>query len=244
MIGSKQKIETVQFSRNEFIGDTIDARNGLYDLICKDEAGRIFIVEMQLGRYQNFLQRTKFYAFNRFNILVRKGDFRFDDIAQIYCIGFIVKSIFPKSKEYYHFARLKNQKGEELDSQMTHIIVEIDKFDKKGNQIKSDLDKLIYVMKNLEIVQALEELPKVLTEDWIQQAMKKLDKISMTPEQRFGYERMMAVKGSELEIKENEQKEIIREEKRRMAKEMKKLDIEIEKIAIATGLTIEEIKKL
>jgi len=42
----------------------------------------------------------------------------------------------------------KNQEGEELDSQITYIIVEISKFEKQGKEIKSDLEKLIYIMKN------------------------------------------------------------------------------------------------
>jgi len=93
-------------------------------LICEDENHRTFIVEMQLGYYKHFIQRSKFYAFHRFNTLVEKGNYKFDHLTPIYCIGFLAQGIFPKSSEYYHFARLMNQKGEELDQQITHIIVE------------------------------------------------------------------------------------------------------------------------
>jgi len=179
LIQSETPIKKVQFLRNEFVGITEESRGGVFDLICEDEKQRTFIVEMQLGYYKHFIQRAKFYAFQKFNTLVEKGEYRFDNLTPIYCIGFLAKGIFPKSKEYYHFARLANQKGEELDDQITHIIVEINKFDKKESQIQSDLDKLIFIMKNLENIKGADQLPKFLTEDWIKQAMDKLDKSQM-----------------------------------------------------------------
>jgi len=174
--------------RNEFVGITVDSRGGVFDLICEDEEQRTFIVEMQLGYYKHFIQRAKFYAFQKFNTLVEKGEYKFENLPSIYCIGFLAKEIFTNSGEYYHFARLKNQKGEELDDQITHIIVEINKFDKDEGQISSNLDKLIFTMKNLENIKGADQLPKFLTEDWIKQAMDKLDKSQMTSDQRMQYE--------------------------------------------------------
>ena len=212
LIQSESPIKEVQFLQNEFIGLSEDGRSGVYDLMCEDEKGRTFIVEMQLGHYKNFIQRSKFYAFHRFNTLVRKGKYKFEDLTQIYCIGFLAHSIFRKSAEYYHFGRLMNQKGEELDNQITHIIVEIDKFEEKESEIHSDLEKLIYIMKNLENIKGLDQLPKFLTEDWIEQAMEKVDVSQMTIDQRMHYEMMMAKNASIIEM--------LKEEKKRAAEEV------------------------
>ena len=145
LIQSETPIKKVRFLRNEFIGITEDARSGVFDLACEDENQRTFIVEMQLEHYKHFMQRAKFYAFQRFNTLVEKGKYKFNKLTPIYCVSFLAKNIFHHSMEYYHFARLMNQKGEELDDQITHIIVEISKFAKKETEIQSDLDKLIYL---------------------------------------------------------------------------------------------------
>ncbi|MEO1513477.1 MAG: PD-(D/E)XK nuclease family transposase [Bacteroidota bacterium] len=145
LIQSKSPIREVRFLRNEFIGETEDSRGGVFDLACVDENERTFIVEMQFGYYKHFIQRTKFYAFQRFNTLVKKGKYKFDSLTPIYCIGFLAKAIFPRSSQYYHFGRLKNQIGEELDSQITHVIVEINKFEKTEAELQSDLDKLMSV---------------------------------------------------------------------------------------------------
>ena len=213
LIKSETPIKKVKFLRNEVVGITEAARGGVFDLICEDDNQRTFIVEMQLGYYKHFIQRSKFYAFHRFNILVEKGNYNFDNLTPIYCIGFLAKGIFPKSSEYYHFGRLMNQKGEELDQQITHIIIEINKFDKEEKDVQSDLDKLIYIMKNLENIKGLDQLPKFLTEDWIEQALEKVDKSQMTPEQRMHWEMMLAKNGSIIQMR--------REEKERYAEELK-----------------------
>jgi len=245
LIQSKTRIKEIQFLNNEFLGVTGVSRGGVYDLICTDEKERTFIVEMQLGYYKHFIQRAKFYAFHRFNTLVEKGDYKFDSLTQIYCIGFLARGIFPKSKEYYHFGRLKNQKGEELDDQITHIIVEISKFNKKEEELKTDLDKLIYTMKNLEHIKGLDELPKILTEDWIKQAIKKVDRSQMTPDQRMHFEMMLARNASIIEmLKEKERQQLIKETTKATARKMKAKGMSDADIQELTGLTLKEIERL
>jgi len=249
LLQSDIPIKKVEFLRDNFVGLTEEARGGVYDLICQDEKNRIFIVEMQLGHYKYFIQRAKFYAFQKFNTMVERGKYRFDNLTPIYCIGFLAESIFHKSDEYYHFGRLKNQKGEEMDSQISHIIVEIAKFGKKETEIVTDLDKLIYLMKNLETIKGADQLPKVLTEDWIEQAIEKLDRSKMSSEQRMHYEMMMARNASIIEIlKEKEKDRIIKETEKRKALEtalkLKVLGSKMEVIVEVTGLTQKEIEQL
>jgi len=256
LIQSDVPIKHVKFVKNEHTGLTKDARGGLYDLICEDERGRTFIVEMQLGYYKHFMQRTKFYAFQKFNTLIKRGKYYFKGIPPIYCIGFVAKSIFPKSKEYYHHGTLKNQKGEEMDYQMTHIIVEISKFDKQVHEIQSHLDKIIYTMKNYESIRKSNQLPEILNEDWIVQTLKKLDKSQMTPDQRMHFEMTMAHNASIIhqeeeekerirkEAKEKAEKETAEKVQKEMAKKFKDLGTEMHIIIEATGLSEEEIEAL
>ena len=252
LIQSKVPIKEVKFLRNEFEGITEDSRGGLYDLICEDENGNSFIVEMQLGYYKNYIHRSKFYAFQRFNTLVERGKYKFDDLKKIYCIGFLANNIYSKSELYYHFGTLKNQIGENIDDQITHIIVEISKFEKKEKEIQSNLDKLIFVMKNLENIQNSNQLPHFLSEDWIDQAIKKLDRSKMTPEQRMHFEMSLAKQASIMEMlkeeKERERAQAIEEGKEKAnkitAKKLKDNGVDFQIISKSTGLTIEEIENL
>lgn len=248
LIQSEVPIIKVQFLSNEFIGLTENARGGLYDLICEDEKGNSFIVEMQLGVYKNYIQRAKFYAFQRFNTLVAKGKYRFKNLTKIYCIGILAKGIFSNSKQYYHFGTLKNQIGEELDNQIAHVIVEIDKFIKAAIEIHTDLDKLIYLMKNQEIINKIGELPEFLSEDWIEKAMKKLDKSLMTPDQRMHFEMLLAKNATIMAMEEDKRQKEIEEsrmkEKKEIALQMKKEGEPMIKIQRYTGLSTDEIEAL
>jgi len=107
-------------------------------------------------------------------------------------------------------------------------------------------------MKNLENIKGIDQLPKFLTEDWIKQAMDKLDKSQMTPDQRMHYEMMMAKNASIIamlkEEKEKMTKDIVEEAVKQKAietaKNFKELGVEFEVISKATGLTVEEIESL
>ena len=260
LIQSENEIKRIEFLRNEFTGETKEMRGGLYDLFCRDEMGNEFIVEMQWSGYRFFIQRAKFYAFQRLNTLVRKGAYHYDDLPMIYCISLLGKAIFPKSELFYHFGTLKNQQGELLDNQITHIIVEIDKFEKKSSEVYSDLEKLLYIMKYSEEIEAIMELPDFLKEEWIDRALEKMDTSKMTPDQYSFYqitraknasitrileeERRQAIKDAVEKAVEKAVEETIESQAIQTAKTLKERGIEHQIIAESTGLELEIIEKL
>ncbi len=235
LINSPVAIQEVTFIQNEIKGVTRDSRSGIYDLFCKDEKGNEFIVEMQLSEYPEFIQRMKFYAFYRLNTLIRKGDYQFDNLPKIYCIGILAVSIFPHVADYQNVAVLKNQNNELIDEQMTFITVELDKFDKDLSAIQSDLDKLIYTMKTIHEVSEPTQFPQFWNEEWLRVAIQELDKRAFTPEQRLSYE--MTISANALAVK-NENKRIEDAERR------KETAVKTEAVVKALNggkLTIEEI---
>lgn len=233
LINSPASIVEVSFVQNEIKGLTIDSRGSIYDLACTDENNNHFIVEMQLSEYPEFIQRMKFYALHRFNTLVKKGKYTFDNLPKIYCIGILASDIFLEISDYHNIATLRNERGELIDNQMTFVTVELAKFRKKLKDIQTDLDKLIYTMKNLHKVTRTTQFPQFWNEEWLNVAIQELDKKSMTPEQRLTYE--MTISANALAIK-NENKKI------ENAKQEKA--IEIVKNAISQGLDINLIAKI
>jgi predicted transposase/invertase (TIGR01784 family) len=147
LIDSKIPIKSIDFVKNEIFAITIDSRSGIYDIACIDENDNHFIVEMQLSEYPEFIQRMKFYVLHRFNTLVKKGEYKFENLPKIYCIGILAKSIFPQITEYHNIAVLRNFQNETIDDQMSFITIELDKFKKLENEVLTDLDKLIYTMR-------------------------------------------------------------------------------------------------
>lgn len=205
LIQSPMAIQEIQFIQNEIQGLTRDSRSGIYDLFCTDEKGTQFIVEMQLGKYPEFIQRMKFYALYRLNTLILKGKYKFKGLPKIYCIGVLAVSIFPHIADYHNVATLKNSKGEPIDDQTTFITVELDKFNKTLSEVQTDLDKLIYTMKATETVTETTQFPPFWTEEWLETAIKELDTRALTPEKRLIYE--MTLSANAIAI-ENENKKV------------------------------------
>ena len=227
LIQSPLSIMKVEFIESEILGLTKDSRSGIYDIACVDEMGRQFIVEMQLSKYPDFIQRMKFYSLYRMNTLIRKGKYKFEGLPKIYCIGILAASIFPDIADYHNVAVLKNEKGELIDDQTTFITVELAKFKKRLVNVQTDLDKLIYTMKTIHKTTKPKQFPQFWNEEWLEVAIKELDTRAMTPEKRMAYE--MTISANALAIR-NEQKRI---------EEIKVLAIQ--KALRSQKLTVEEI---
>ena len=245
LIDSPVPIKSVSFVKNEISAITLDSRSGIYDIACVDENENHFIVEMQLSDYPEFIQRMKFYAFHRFNTLVKKGEYKFENLPKIYCIGFLANNIFPQIKDYHNNSALKNGKNEIIDDQMTFITVELAKFKKQLIDIQTDLDKLIYTMKNLHTVTKASQFPKFWNEEWLKKAISEVDLRAMTPEQKLSYE--MTLSANALAIK-NENKKI--EDAKNSEKEkfvislLQQTDFDIYKIATIADVSVEFVRKI
>lgn len=205
LIDSPIPIKTIEFIKNEMNAITIDSRSGIYDIACIDENNNHFIVEMQLSDYPEFIQRMKFYALHRFNTMVKKGAYKFEDLTKIYCIGILAVNIFPSVKQFHNIAVLRNDKNEIIDDQMTFITIGLAKFTKQIADIQTDLEKLIYTMKTLHTVTETSQFPAFWDEEWLKKAIHEVDLRAMTAEQKLAFE--MAISANALAVK-NENKKI------------------------------------
>jgi predicted transposase/invertase (TIGR01784 family) len=228
LIDSSVPIKSITFVKNEMTALTVDSRSGIYDIACIDENENHFIVEMQLSEYPEFIQRMKFYALHRFNTFVKKGEYRFENLPKIYCIGILAKDIFSKIEDYHNIAVLRNVKNEIIDDQLTFVTIELSKFTKKVENIKTDLDKLIYTMNTLHTVTDIKDFPKFWSEEWLKKAISEVDLRNLTSEQKLAYE--MTISANVLAVK-NETKKIMSVKIEAIKKALKRNKLSIEEIA-------------
>jgi len=245
LIQSPIAIKHVEFIESEILGLTRDSRSGVYDVACVDEVGNQFIVEMQLSKYPDFIQRMKFYSFYRLNTLVRKGKYKFEGLPKIYCIGILATNIFPHIADYHNVAVLRNEKGELIDDQTTFITVELAKFKKWLAHVQTDLDKLIYTMKTTHKAVKPKQFPQFWNEEWLEAAIKELDTRQMSPEKRMAYE--MTLSANALAI-ENENKKIqeaeLKVKAETVAKSLKRGKLTIEEIAEDSGVSVDFVLEI
>ena len=134
---------------------------------------------------------------------------------------------------YHQIGTLKNQNGELIDDQITHVVVELEKFQKTLIDIETNLDKLLYTMKLTDTASSDAKLPDFLKEDWLEETLKELDRSNLTPDQRADLEMTIAGNVSDREALENELKI------KTLDKLLKKGKLTEEEIADALDLPLE-----
>jgi len=147
---------------------------------------------MQVSDAPYFFQRMKFYAFHKFNSLVQKGNFDYNRLDRIYCIGILANNIF-SGVAYHTVGAIRDETGELLDERIICVTVELDKLRLSADEVNTDLEKLVYTMKTIHTTTQPTQFPLFWNEEWLQIAIDELDKRKLTPDERFAYERTLAL---------------------------------------------------
>jgi predicted transposase/invertase (TIGR01784 family) len=246
LIASPIPIKEVTFDKNTFDGITKESRSGIFDISCVDEMNNHFIVEMQLSLFKFFIHRLKFYGLQKFNSMVQKGQYLYDNLNKIYCIAIVSHSI-SALPHYHNIGTMKNQDGILMDDQMTFITIELDKFNKTVVNCITDLDKLIFTMKEAHTLQEPTKFPQFWTEEWLKIAIDELDTRRMTPEERTAYVMTLSNNAIALQMQKQEKEEAVKEAVRvAVIKALKGGKLSNAEIAEYNDVTIEyvlEIKK-
>lgn len=240
-------IVDITFENNEKCGDIYRDRKVIYDIYCTDNAGSQFIVEMQNAKQKYFKDRTIFYSTFPIREQAKKGDWNFK-LQPVYCIGLLGFDIEKDDDKYFYEAKLKHQYNEVFYDKLTFIYLELPKFKLKECELKSNVDKWLYFLKNLE---DFNELPNILNQPIFQKAFEIAKEINLTPSEKDEYEDSLKAYRDNINIidtaREEGREEGIQEGEVRKAIEIAKnlLDVLDNKtIATKTGLTINEIQNL
>ena len=188
MIQSEIPIKEVHIDNTHQTADDPRDRGAVYDVSCTDENGREFVVEMQRTNLCHFIHRLKFYSNFRFNEMVEKGDeIRDDKLRPIYTISFLDGKVYP-TRELHHIVCLRNQHGDLIDDQVTHIMLELGKWNKAEHEVTTDLDKLILLMKFTDTATTQDAIPTALAETpWAAEILEKLRTNNLSSRDRIRY---------------------------------------------------------
>ena len=219
LLDLQEDIIEVEFMLQEHQSKTVKGRTGIVDIICKDNKGTTFIIEMQRVEVGYFIHRLKFYSFQEYDTLIKKGQYLFKKIEQtkIYAIAFLEKRAYPK-EGIRQFVNLRNELGTLIDDQITYVIIQLSEFKKKFEELKTDLDKLLYIMKYTETAtkEEVKKNKKIPIEKWVEQMLHELELSNMTQRERINAERAIANEAERLYYEleqEKREKKLKRQEK-------------------------------
>jgi len=248
----EDKITEISYLPNEKLPISVGDRKAIFDIYCTNEKGEQFIVEMQKAEQKFFKDRTVFYSTFPIQEQARnKNKFWDFELKAVYTIG-ILDFVFEESdiEKYRHDVKLTEQETKEVFyNKLTYIYLEMPKFNKKKNELKTRFEKWMFVLKNLP---KLDRIPVELKEKIFLKLFETAEIAKLKPEEYKQYEASMNAyrdvknsidtafeKGVKKGIEKGEREKTVK-----IAKEMIAKNLDINLIVEITELTKEEIAKL
>ncbi|SFV57031.1 hypothetical protein MNB_SV-12-199 [hydrothermal vent metagenome] len=260
----ENKIVDITYRNLEKLGLSIIDRKAIFDVYCTDEKGNSFIVELQRSPQRYFKDRSIYYTSFPIQEQSKKGSWDYR-LTKIYFIGILEFAFddlrLKKNKEdnnYLSKVQLFDcDRKEVFYDKLTYYYIEMPKFRKTEEELSTHLDYWLYYLNNLANTT---NIPEILKQDEvIQEAFEVAEFLALDKDEQFAYQQDLKArwdnqacldfaeeKGMEIGMKKGIEKGIekgAKQEKIEIAKNL--LDIlDVETIALKTGLTISEIEEL
>ena len=216
-------------------------KESIVDLKAVMEDGAIVIIEIQTYSTKNFFERTLYYWSKNYSSVLKKGE-DYPELKPVISINLINDILFDKNDKRMHTCYLLKEKNSNqiLTDHIQLHYVEIPKFDENADIKKELKNWILFLKSNKE-----EDMSQLLKEDTIfEKAMKKYNYFTDNKDLLNEYDKREAYLVYQASLMRGSKEEGREEERKLMAKLMKKENINIEAIKRITGLHIEEIEKL
>ena len=254
----RKHIIDLTYNKNEHPGDLKDEGAAIFDLLCTGGDGEKFLIEVQRGRQGYFKERSLFYTSRLISDQAPKGrrtEWAYK-LSGVYLVALLEDFTLQtgNSTEYLHDICLCNiETGEVFYDKLGYTYIELRKFVKTEGELGTDLDKWLYVLKNMSY---MDKIPAYLRKPIFEKLFNIAEYTNLTKEEKTMYDSSLKYKWDnknvlDYALKEGFEKGIEQgiekgklEEAKEIAREMKKDGLPFAQISKFTKLSIEEIEKL
>jgi len=241
-------ISFITYNSTEHAGDNEAYKKVFFDLLCTGRNGEQFIIEMQRAEQRNFNDRAVFYASRVINEQLTKGADHWNiELKEVYLIAILEFQLknSPAGKYLHNVALTNTDTHEIFYNKLGFKFLELPKFEKKPEELETDLDRWFYLLKNMSI---LDRIPAVLNKRIFQKVFQIAEISKLSKEEKAMYDLNLKAKWdyeNSIEFAKEEAAKIAEHNNTiNIAREFKKMGLSFEYIAKGTGLSIEEIEKL
>lgn len=186
-VGDKQ-IKEVTFLKTSQDPDVAAKKQSSVDVLCTDEIGRQYIVEMQVAKKAGFEKRAQYYAAKAYVSQMNEGGL-YTNLKEIIFLAITNFLMFPGSYNYKtdHITLNKVTHEHQLKD-FYFSFLELPKFNKEIEQLETIVDKWAYFFKHAAET-SVEELDRLAGKDIIiKQAYNAVDQFYWDEVERNTYE--------------------------------------------------------
>lgn len=260
----EEKITEVTFLQTIQDPQIAAYRQSIVDVLCKNQNGEQFIVEMQLTHHKGFEKRAQYYAAKAYSQQILKEDENHKKMAvyaKLKGVIFLAIAdfiIFPEKQDVWKSEhRILDEKTYENDlKDFYFIFIELTKFNNSVKELTTLEEKWCYFFKHADESTFAEIQHLIGNDTIIQRAFEAIDQASWTEEELRTYERITKTDLDNLAVEQQKIEDAeIRGEARgeargkaerniEIAKNLLKVGVGVDIIAKTTGLSIIEINKI
>ena len=263
---AEEEITWIEYLNPEMMPVNPFRKDSIVDVRCRDKAGRLFIVEMQMMWTSAYKQRVLFNASKAYVSQLGRG-YDYELLQPVYSLN-LVNDTFSDSEYYYHDYRIVEiAETKEVIEGLRFIFDELPKFTPRNYGDKKM--QVLWLRYLTEIGEDTRKVPdELLANPEINKAVTQLEESAFDEDQLLGYEKFWDVvstqkmqlsstlrDGLERGLKEGRKeglkegrKEGLKEGREQaryeMAVKMKSEGIAVETVSRVTGLSVDEISAL
>ena len=246
----EHKVMDITYLDKELVPELIDERTVIFDLLCEDEDGSKFILEMQNCPQRYFFNRGFYYICR---MISRQGETGRDwkyELLPVYGI-YLLNFSLPEFPLWRTDVVLANElTGETFGRiKLKQVYISFERFDLSYEECETPLEKTIYVLKNMNL---FDMSPFKEKEAYFRRLLAVANVNALSPKERATYDENLKIYRDwkatmEYAVEEAETKGKAEGERLatlRNARNMKKAGVDLSLIAECTGLSLEIIQSL
>ncbi len=249
ILPQNEQITEIELANPYNIADYIDGKISILDIKAKDQDGKFYDIEMQVGEQGYYGKRSLYYWGKTYTGQIDTGEM-YSKLKKTIVISILDFKYFKDDERVHRIIRAKDvesdQEYEELDCFELHFI-ELKKFSKELSALTSTLDRWItFLTKAYEYDKG--NVPEELSKDpAVKKAIEKLDVIYLDAKERLIYEQEQKQMWDEQEkMRTAEEKGVakgIEKEKIAIAQNMKDEGLSYDLIMKMTGLSLDDLNE-
>ena len=239
-------ITDITYIPTEQLGIMEEDRKAIFDVLCKTEDGKTFLVEMQRGAQEHFFERALYYT--SFPIMkqgkkaIAKEDEKGKDpwdfsLDGVFFLGVLDFKYEQDEMTEHRYQLLETKTLKRMTDKLEFMFVEVAKFDKSEDELETDLDKWLYLLKNMS---TLLERPAALRDRVFGRLFDVAEYARLDDEERKKYVEAMNTTRDTFNMIAYARKQTSYEIARRMIDK----GLDMDTILDVTGLTKEDIAKI
>lgn len=262
----KSPIQTVTFLSPIQEPEVLAQKQSIVDVLCQDQTGSRYIIEMQVANYAGFQERAQYYACKAFISQMKAGE-PYQGLDKVIFLAFTNFDVFPGKAAYKseHVVLDKKTYEHNLDK-LSFTFIDLPKFDRAMQQRKAKVEdlsleeKFYYFLYHAPVTTAEEFSRIIKNSPIIEKAYKELNSVYWSDEDIFRYEqaekrfkdyvatmsyqRQEGIKEGIKEGRKEGRKEGIDQGRADTIKGMFEAGVALELIAKGTKLPVKEVKRI